>query len=97
LTSTVVRRLDPKTVTLTFVAAPAGLRITVGSATLSTPFSVTVIQGSTVSVSAPTPQKVRGKWYYFATWSDGGAQTHIITAPTVSTTFTAMFTRGPRP
>ena len=97
LASTVVRRLDPKTVTLTFAAAPAGLRITVGPATLSTPFSVTVIQGSTVSVSATTPQKLRGKWYHFAIWSDSGAQTHIITAPTVPTTFTATFTRGPRP
>ena len=85
LTSTVTRRLDPKTVTLTFMADTAGLRITVGSVTLSAPFTVTVIQGSTVSVSALTPQKYRGKWYYFTTWSDGGAQTHTITAPTFST------------
>ncbi len=97
LTNTIVRRLDPKTVTLTFVAVPAGLRITVGSATLSTPFSVTVIQGSTVSVSAQSPQKWRGKWYYFQSWSDGGAQTHTITAPALSTTFTATFIRGLRP
>ena len=96
LTGTVTRRLDPKTVTLTFMADTAGLRITVGSATLSAPFTVTVIQGSTVSVSAVTPQKYRGKWYYFTTWSDGGAQTHTITAPTFSTTYRATFTRGPR-
>jgi len=97
LTHTSVRRLDPKTVVLTFTSVPAGLDLSVGSATLATPFTRTVIQGSTVSMSAPGPQRLKGKWYYFTSWSDGGAQTHVVTAPASPATYTATYTRGPRP
>jgi hypothetical protein len=97
LTSTVVRRLDPKTVDLTFTTSPSGLQLSVGSATQASPFTRTVIQGSIITVSAATPQRLKGKWYYFTSWSDGGAQTHAVTAPAVPTTLTATYTRGPRP
>jgi len=69
LTHTVSRRLDPKTVDLTFNTVPSGLQLTVGSSSGTTPFSRTVIQGSTNSVSAPSPQGSST----FASWSDGGA------------------------
>ncbi|BEL03970.1 hypothetical protein Q0Z83_021610 [Actinoplanes sichuanensis] len=91
LTHTVTRRLDPKTVDLTFNTVPAGLQLTVGSTSGSTPFSRTVIQGSTNSVSAPSPQGSST----FSSWSDGGAATHIVTAPTAATTYTATYTSAP--
>jgi glucose/arabinose dehydrogenase len=91
LTHTVTRRLDPKTVDLTFTSVPVGLQLTVGSSSGVTPFSRTVIQGSTNSVSAPSPQNSSA----FASWSDGGAQTHIVTAPTAATTYTATYTAAP--
>ncbi len=97
LTSTLVRRLDPKTVALTFVTGPTGLQLSVGSTTLATPFTRTVIQGSTISMSAPGPQRLKGKWYYFSAWSDGGAQTHTVTASGTPTTYSATYNRGPRP
>jgi hypothetical protein len=97
LTSTVVRRLDPKTVVLTFATGPTGLQLSVGSTTLATPFTQTVIQGSTITMSAPGPQRLKGKWYYFSGWSDGGAQTHTVTASGTPTTYSATYTRGPRP
>jgi hypothetical protein len=57
------------------------------------PFTRTVIVGSANSVSAPTPQTA-GKWSYtFGSWSDGGAQTHIVTAPPANTTYTARYTK----
>jgi glucose/arabinose dehydrogenase/PKD repeat protein len=93
LTHLVSRRLDPKTVDLTFATMPSGLQLTVGSTSGATPFSRTVIQGSTNSVSAPSPQASST----FASWSDGGAQTHIITAPTAATTYTATYTSAPAP
>jgi PKD repeat protein len=92
LTHSVVRRLDPLTVNLTFTTNPTGLQLTVGSATAATPISRTVIQGSTNSVSATSPQALGGRTYTFTSWSDGGAQTHIITAPTTATTYTATYT-----
>jgi glucose/arabinose dehydrogenase len=93
LTHAVTRRLDPKTVDLTFDTVPSGLQLTVGSSSGTTPFSRTVIQGSTNSVSAPSPQGSST----FASWSDGGAQTHIVTAPTAATTYTATYTAAPAP
>ncbi|GAA0479136.1 hypothetical protein Ade02nite_40100 [Paractinoplanes deccanensis] len=91
LTHAVTRRLDPETVDLTFATVPSGLQLTVGSASGTTPFSRTVIQGSTNSVSAPSPQESST----FASWSDGGSQTHIVTAPTTATTYTATYTSAP--
>ncbi|WP_433788747.1 PQQ-dependent sugar dehydrogenase [Actinoplanes sp. CA-252034] len=93
LTHTVTRRLDPKTVDLTFGTVPAGLQLTVGSASQVTPFTRTVIQGSTNSVSAPSPQGSST----FASWSDGGAATHVVTAPTAATSYTATYTSVPAP
>ena len=91
LTHKVVRRLDPKTVTLTFASNPSGLQLAVGSSSQATPFTRTVIQGSTNSVSAVSPQNHGSLTYTFASWSDGGAQTHLITAPTSATTYTATY------
>ncbi len=93
LTHVVTRRLDPKTVDLTFTTVPVGLQLTVGSSSGTTPFSRTVIQGSTNSVSAPSPQNSST----FASWSDGGAQSHVITAPTAATTYTATYATAPAP
>ena len=94
LTSTTSVRLDPKTVVLTFKTNPGGLALTnlvVNEAPRVTPFSVTVVVGSANSVSAPSPQTFKRSTYFFASWSDGGPQSHTITAPAVNTTYTATY------
>ncbi|GAB2936320.1 PQQ-dependent sugar dehydrogenase [Micromonospora polyrhachis] len=95
LTDTVVRRLDPATVELDFATDPPGLRLSVGPSTAVTPFSRTVIVGSTNTVSAPSPQSADGLTHTFANWSDGGAGTHVVIAPATSTTYTATYTSAP--
>jgi hypothetical protein len=92
LQSSVTRRLDPRTVTLTFASAPSGLQLGVGSESATTPFTRTVIVGSNNSVSAPSPQALSGTTYQFQSWSDGGGQTHALVAPATATTYTATFT-----
>jgi glucose/arabinose dehydrogenase len=94
LTSTASVAVQPKPVTLTFTTSPSGLALTVGSASQTTPFTVTVIQGSTNSMSAPTPQTTGGTTYGFCNWSDGGAQTHVTIAPATATTYTANYSAG---
>src|SRR5215210_2406578 len=94
LTDTKSVRLDPKPVALTFQSEPAGLQLTVGSSSGTTPFSRTVIAGSKNSVSAPSPQTLGGINYTFASWSDGGAQSHDIVAPDAVATYTATYTSG---
>ncbi|WP_327006156.1 PQQ-dependent sugar dehydrogenase [Dactylosporangium sp. NBC_01737] len=91
LTSTTTVNVQPKTVDLTFVSNPAGLNLTVGPTSQAAPFTRTVIQGSTNTVSAPTPQLYNNVPHAFNTWSDGGAQTHVITAPATDTTYTAGY------
>jgi glucose/arabinose dehydrogenase len=94
LTSTTSVRLDPKTVVLTFKTNPGGLVLSglaVNESSVTTPFSVTVVVGSANSVSAPSPQQFNKSTYFFVSWSDGGAQSHTITAPAVNTTYTATY------
>jgi glucose/arabinose dehydrogenase len=94
LTDTESVRLDPKTVQLRFDSDPAGLRLTVGSSSGTTPFTRTVIVGSKNSISAPSPQTLGGITYEFASWSDSGAQSHDIAAPGAAATYTATYDRG---
>jgi hypothetical protein len=91
LAGTTSIRLDPRTVALTFQSNPSGLQIVVGSSSAATPFTRTVIIGSTNSVSAKTPQSLNGAVYVFSSWSDAGAATHNIVAPAAPATYTATY------
>jgi len=95
LTKTTSVRLDPRTAVLTFRTNPGGLVLTgglgVNETQVATPFSVTVVVGSANSVSAPASQTFNKSTYNFTSWSDGGAISHTITAPAVSTTYTATY------
>ncbi|WP_051765090.1 PQQ-dependent sugar dehydrogenase [Saccharothrix syringae] len=89
---TTTRRLDPRTVQLTFATNPSGLQLSVGGTAQATPFTRTVIVGSNNSISAPSPQPGPLFFRYrFANWSDGGAQTHNVVAPATATTYQANF------
>ncbi|MGI5212314.1 PQQ-dependent sugar dehydrogenase [Plantactinospora sp. CA-290183] len=91
LTNTMVRRLNPRTVDLTFDSTPPGMRLSLGAATGTTPFTRTVIVGSTNTVSAPTSQLSGAMPHTFEGWSDEGAATHVITAPATATTLSATY------
>ena len=91
LSHTTSRRLDPSTVDLTFATTPTGLALTVGGATQTAPFTRRVIVGSANSLSADSPQTLGGVTYRWTGWSDGGAQSHDITAPATARTYTATY------
>jgi glucose/arabinose dehydrogenase len=91
LSDTESLQLDPQTVNLTFQTSPSGLQLAVGQASEATPFTRTVIVGSSNSVSATSPQTLGGSSYQFASWSDGGGQDHNITAPATAATYTATY------
>jgi glucose/arabinose dehydrogenase len=90
LTDTKSVLLYPQTVDITFVSSPSGLQLTLNGSTATAPFTRTVITGSNNSISAPTPQTRAGSLYQFSSWSDGGAQTHNITASSPAT-YTATY------
>ncbi|MFC6092704.1 PQQ-dependent sugar dehydrogenase [Saccharothrix lopnurensis] len=91
-TTSVTRKLDPQTVQLTFTTNPSGLQLSVGGTAQTTPFTRTVIVGSNNSISAPSPQPGALFFRYrYSSWTDGGAQTHNITAPATATTYRANY------
>jgi glucose/arabinose dehydrogenase len=87
----VTRRLDPRTVALTFQTNPGSLQLVVGGTRATSAFTRTVIVGSRNSISAPSPQQKGQKTVTFVSWSDGGAVSHDIIAPATATTYTARF------
>jgi glucose/arabinose dehydrogenase len=91
LTGTASVALDPKTVTLRFDSAPAGLQLAVGGSASVTPFTRIVIEGSSNSVSASSPQALGGTSYSFVSWSDGGAASHNIVADPARAALTATY------
>jgi len=91
LQSTTSVQLQPQTVVLSFVTSPPGLQLAVGAEQSTSPFGRTVIVGSSNTFSAISPQVLNGTTYYFSSWSDGGAATHTIVAPSSATTYTANF------
>jgi len=93
LTGTTSVQLDPQTVALSFESSPGGLQLVVNGIAGTAPFARTVISGSTNTISAPTPQTLNGTQYVFSSWSDGGAQSHNITA-TTSATYRGTFVQA---
>jgi glucose/arabinose dehydrogenase/PKD repeat protein len=91
LTNTWSVQLEPQTVDLAFNSTPAGLTLAVGSTSQPTSFTRTAIVGSTLSISAPSPQATGGTAYEFVSWSDGGAQTHQIVAPASGASYEASY------
>lgn len=90
-----VRRIDPKTVNLTFKTAPAGLSLAAGaSQSAPAPFTQTWVVNSQVQLNAPTTQSLGGTSYTFTGWSDGGVATHTVKAPATNTTYTANYGSG---
>jgi glucose/arabinose dehydrogenase/PKD repeat protein len=91
-TARVVRRVEPQSVKLTFRTNPTGLRLTVGSSQeTATPFTQNWVVNSRVQMSAPTSQTSSGTSYLLTGWSDKGAATHVVNAPTSDTTYTANY------
>lgn len=76
---------------LTLDSLPPGLDLTLDSETAEAPFTTAVIEGSGNSIGAPSPQTLGGQSHSWLSWSDGGAQTHNITADD-TTTYSAAFT-----
>jgi glucose/arabinose dehydrogenase/PKD repeat protein len=90
LSSSATMDLQPHKVPLTFQTDPAGLKVRVAAADLSSGAQITAWEGWELQVSA-NPQVVNGRSYVFDGWSDGGAATHVLRAPGAATTYVAKF------
>jgi hypothetical protein len=79
------------TPTQPIATVPSGLTVIVDTVAYTTPASVPWAAGAQHSVSVAT-QGTGGTQNVFSSWSDGGAATHLSTAPASSTPLTATFT-----
>jgi glucose/arabinose dehydrogenase len=91
LTDTVAVEIQPRTSIMNFASVPAGVTLAVAATNGVAPFSITALEGATISVAAPTTATVGGLNYRFQSWSDSGARNHDITAPVADATYTANY------
>jgi glucose/arabinose dehydrogenase len=93
LTNSISTRVNPQTVNLTFKTNPAGLKLSLGTdlSSAATPFTITEVVRHQMTLSATSPQSAKSGTYYWQSWSDGGSQSHTITVPAGSTTYTATY------
>lgn len=89
--TTTSRDLLPRTSALRLAASPAGLQVTLDGQPLTSPASVTSVEGITRTLGVVSPQTVNGIRYEFAGWSQGGLATQTIRTPTDDATYTATF------
>ena len=78
---------------VTIATVPTGLAVTVDGTNYTSPAVFNWLPNSSYTVATASPQ-VAGDGhsrYLFASWSDGGAQSHSITAPFSTTNYTANF------
>jgi glucose/arabinose dehydrogenase len=92
--ATATARVDmqPQLVSVTLDSAPAGLKLDVNATTVTTRAVLTSWAGYRLNVNAPTQNDTSGQTWTFASWSDGGAQSHTIVTPSAPATYTATFT-----
>ena len=81
----------PEKVNLSFATQPAGLTVKIDGLPMTTPFTYDELVGFQHTISIDSPQFLAGARYDFAGWSDGGAQSHVITAPATDRSYTASF------
>jgi glucose/arabinose dehydrogenase len=67
-------------VALAIKSKPPGLTLSAGLLTKPTPFTLTAIEDSKVTLSAPTTAELAGTVYPWLGWSDGGARVHTVEA-----------------
>jgi hypothetical protein len=98
---TTVSMTAPRSVVANFTSAsqnitvttnPSGLQITVDGTTYTAPQTFQWAPGSSHTIATTSPQGSGSTRYVYASWSDGGAQSHSVTAPSSAATYTANFT-----
>ncbi|WP_021781171.1 PQQ-dependent sugar dehydrogenase [Myxococcus hansupus] len=91
LTHTTYRDVHPVTVPLTVTSVPTGLQVLMDGQPFLSPHATTGVVGVIRSIGVESPQYANGRFWSFASWSDGGAQSHTFTTPGSAATYTATF------
>lgn len=87
----VTRDITPLKSNITLQTQPTGLTLNIDGQPKTTPYTTQGVVNFKRELSAPSTQTLNGKTYNFSSWSDGGAQTHIISTPETDTAYTATY------
>jgi hypothetical protein len=77
---------------ITIATNPDVCSFTIDGETYTTTQTFSWAPGSSYTLGATTQQETNGTRCTFSSWSDGGAAVHMITTPSIATTYTASFT-----
>lgn len=94
LTHTASVDVRPLTSVIRLESNIEGAQLTLDGVPIVAPHEFVGVEGVIRSIGAVSPQTSGGTSYDFASWSDGGAQTHEITTPTADTTYTVLYQPG---
>ena len=83
--------LTPRTVQLTIRSSRSGPWLTLDGEPVSGTLTFRSVVGMSRTIGASSPQTVSDMTYQFRSWSDRGAETHVIVTPSRRVTFTATF------
>lgn len=92
LSATTTRDIFPFTSTITLASDPPGLELTIDGRIITTPYTFVSVENQPRALGVVSPQSLNGVTYRWASWSDGGAETHEFPTPQNDQTFTATFT-----
>jgi len=91
LTHTSSVAIKPNLVQLTFKANIEGLQYAVDGIPATATYTESAVVGVERTLSAPSSQFLDGKQYLYHGWSDGQAQTHVVTTPAADITYAVSF------
>ena len=83
--------INAATVQVTVGTTPAGVSFTVDNTSYTSAQTLTWTVGSSHTIAVTSPQTSGGTQNAFASWSDGGATSHSITASAGTTSYMATF------
>jgi hypothetical protein len=83
--------VPPSAITSLVTTSPRGLNITIDGTTLPDSQNVVWDPATSHNLNTPSPQGSAGTRYVYQSWSDGGQQSHSVTAPSAPATYTATF------
>jgi glucose/arabinose dehydrogenase len=83
--------VHPATSKMTFATVPTGLQLLLDGQPITTPATITSVEGLLRDVDVAESQQVDGIDFIFTSWSMGGAKTQPITTPAEDATYTATF------
>ena len=81
----------PTTTRVTITSLPAGLAVLVDGAAITTPHDFDWTPASSHTLDVTSPQTAGSTRYTYDHWSQGGAKSQTIAAPSTATSYTATF------